>query len=84
MAKFIVKTMSITEAADIMRQAGIRGSAERVKFGIQQGVYPWGECIQMQNSPQCVVYSKLFFKWLEERGEEVPDDEEVTDKCETQ
>ena len=77
MAKLIVKTMSITEAADIMRQAGIRGSAERVKLGIQQGVYPWGECIQMENSPQCVVYAKLFFKWLKERGEEV-------EECETQ
>ena len=71
MPKLIVKTMSITEAADIMRQAGIRGSAERVKFGIQQGVYKWGECIQMPNSPQCVVYAKLFYEWLKERGEEV-------------
>lgn len=71
MAKIIVKTMTINEAADIMRQAGIRGSAERVKLGIQQGVYKWGDCIRMENSPQCVVYAKPFFEWLKERGEEV-------------
>ena len=68
--KYIVKTMSVEEAVDIMRQSGIKSSPEKVKLGIQQGVYTWGDCIQM-NAPSCTVYSKLFFKWLEERGEEV-------------
>ncbi len=71
MARYIVKTMSVEEAVDILRQSGIKSSPERVKLGIQQGVYTWGECVQM-NVPSCVVYSKLFFKWLEERGEEEP------------
>lgn len=76
MPRIIVKTMSVEETVDIMRQAGIRCSSDRIRFGIQQGIYPWGECVQMQNAPSTIVYSKLFFKWLEERGEKVEEVEE--------
>ena len=47
MPNIIVKTMNVEEAADLMRQAGIRTSAERVRMGIQQGVYPWGDAVKM-------------------------------------
>jgi len=70
MTNIIVKTMTPVEAADIMRQAGIRTSQERVRAGIKQGVYKWGECIMM-DGPNYTVYSKLFFAWLNERAEKV-------------
>lgn len=69
--RLIVETYSVEETVDLMRQAGIRMSPEKLKLGIQQGVYPFGECVMM-NAPQCVIYAKLFWKWMEERGEEVP------------
>ena len=68
MPNIIVKTMTTKEAVDLMRQAGIKTSVERVQAGIQQGVYPWGEFIQMAG-PTYTIYSRLFFEWLEARGE---------------
>lgn len=72
MPNIIVKTMNVEEAADLMRQAGIRTSAERVRMGIQQGVYPWGDAVKMGTMSH-IVYTKLFWKWMEERGECVSD-----------
>lgn len=77
MSRIIVKTLSLEETTDLMRQAGIRTSAEKVRQGILQGVYPWGECIQMK-APSCTVYQKMFFRWLKERGEEVPEHDAET------
>ena len=42
--------------------------------GIEQGVYPWGDCIKMR-SPEYTVYRKMFEQWMKERGETVEPDE---------
>lgn len=68
MPNIIVKTITVQEAADLMRQAGIKTSPEKVRAGIQQGVYPWGDCIQL-GGPVYTVYSRMFFEWLDARAE---------------
>lgn len=57
-----------------MREAGIRTGTDRVMAGIEQGVYPWGDCVKMR-SPEYTVYCKLFDRWIKERGEAVEPDE---------
>lgn len=69
MPNIIVKTMNVSEAVDLMQQAGIKTSVQKVYAGIQQGVYPWGECVQLER-PAYTVYSRLFFNWLKERAED--------------
>ena len=66
--KLIVRTIPVAEAVKEMRAAGIHVTEDKVRVGIEQGVYPWGDCIRMR-SPEYTVYYKLFSQWLRERGE---------------
>ena len=72
--KLIVQTMTVADAVKAMREAGIKTGPDRVMAGIEQGVYPWGDCIKMR-SPEYTVYRKMFEQWLKERGETVEPDE---------
>lgn len=72
--KLIVQTMTVADAVKVMREAGIKTGPDRVMAGIEQGVYPWGDCIKMR-SPEYTVYCKMFEQWLKERGETVEPDE---------
>lgn len=74
--KLIVQTMTVADAVKVMREAGIKTSPDRVMTGIEQGVYPWGDCIKMR-SPEYTVYCKMFEQWLKERGETIEPDEET-------
>jgi hypothetical protein len=65
----MISTPEINDVADavsLMRRAGIKTSPNKVKAGIEQGVYRWGEFIQLDRSPSYTVYNKPFFKWLNE------------------
>lgn len=72
--KLIVRTMTVADAVKVMRDAGIKSSPDRVMAGIEQGVYPWGDCIKLR-SPEYTVYQKMFEQWMKERGETVEPDE---------
>lgn len=64
----------MADAVKVMRDAGIKSSPDRVMAGIEQGVYPWGDCIKLR-SPEYTVYQKMFEQWIKERGETVEPDE---------
>lgn len=66
--------MTVADAVKVMRDAGIKSSPDRVMAGIEQGVYPWGDCIKLR-SPEYTVYRKMFEQWMKERGETVEPDE---------
>ena len=66
--------MTVADAVKGMREAGIKTSPDRVKAGIKQGVYPWGDCIKMR-SPEYTMYRKMFEQWMKERGETIEPDE---------
>ena len=66
--------MTVTDAVKAMRDAGIRSSPDRVMAGIEQGVYPWGDCVKLR-SLEYTVYRKMFEQWMKERGEMVEPDE---------
>lgn len=53
----MIRTMTILEAVDALRERGIKTSQEKVRQGIRQGVYPWGDCIKLR-SPEYTVYRK--------------------------
>lgn len=66
--------MTVADTVKVMRDAGIKSSPDRVMAGIEQGVYPWGDCIKLR-SPEYTVYQKMFEHWMKERGETVEPDE---------
>ena len=66
--------MTVADTVKVMRDAGIKSSPDRVMAGIEQGVYPWGDCIKLR-SPEYTVYRKVFEQWMKERGETVESDE---------
>lgn len=70
MAKYIVRTITVDEAAKRLQEAGMKISGQRLRAGIIQGVYPWGEHVKMKMD-EFTVYEKLFEKWMAERGEAV-------------
>lgn len=72
MAKYIVKTITVDEAVKRMQEAGMKISGQRIRAGIIQGVYPWGEHVKMKMD-EFTVYEKMFDRWLAERGEAVPE-----------
>ena len=77
MSNIIIRTMTITEAAKAMRDAGIRISEDRLRAGMEQGGYSWGDCVKMR-CPEYTVYQKLFYQWMKERGEPIENEEGET------
>lgn len=64
----MIRTMTILEAVDALRERGIKTSQEKVRQGIRQGVYPWGDCVELK-SPDYTVYAKLLEEWLDRRDD---------------
>lgn len=62
--------INASEAAQILRDAGLSISPERVRFGIQQKEFPWGNCILDENGekPRCYVYVKPLTEWMIANG----------------
>ncbi len=67
-AQYKIETMSIQETCDAMRELGIGMTNATVYRGIEQGVFPFGDCITGNKQKVYRVYRKLFEKWVEERA----------------
>ena len=63
-----VITMTPQAAVEVMRDAGISTSPETVRAGIKQGVFPFGDYIQVEKSPVYIIYKRKLEEWLEERS----------------
>lgn len=62
-----IETLNTVEAAEILRKIGLSTSAQKLRAGISQGVYPFGDCVQMTNS-EYTIYKKKFYDWIAERA----------------
>lgn len=67
-----VETLTPDAAVTIMRDAGISTSAETVRAGLKQGVFPFGDYIQAEKSPVFIIYRRKLEEWLEERAVKEP------------
>lgn len=60
-----------TEAAVIrLREAGMKISRETLRAGLEQRVFPFGDCVRAEKSPVCWVYRRLLEDWIAERFRE--------------
>ena len=64
---FFIKTITVQEAVERLRQYGLSMTVEKLKVGAAQGVYPFLDVVNMKNASFC-VYEKLFDEWCLERG----------------
>lgn len=59
--------MTVEEAAQKMRDMGMKISAKTLREALAQDKFPFGTYIKTEKSCVCFVYTRLFEKWAEER-----------------
>ena len=69
MTNYKVKVLTIEEATEILRAAGLSISPDTLRRGIKQGVYLFGTCIEGAKQRIFHVYEKLMEEWMKKRGE---------------
>lgn len=62
----VIRTLTPDEAAERLKKLGVSTSAQKIRAGLEQGVYPFGVRIQMKGNVY-EIYERLFNKWVEER-----------------
>lgn len=67
----IIETITAVQATERLRALGMKISPDMVRRGIQQKIFPFGDCIMHDDSPRCFIYTKLFEKWIAERAETI-------------
>lgn len=67
----MIKTVTPARAAEILREHGMRTSAETLKYGLAQNKFPFGEAVvSPQGTYTFYIYERLFMQWIQEREEE--------------
>ena len=61
-----IRTITVEATTNRMRDMGISIKADTVRRGIQQGVFPFGICIECAKQPRFIVYEKKFEQWAAE------------------
>lgn len=65
----MIRTLTPAAAAQYLRERGMSTSAETLRAGIQQGVFPFGTCVEMPSgSATYTIYQRLLDQWIEERA----------------
>lgn len=66
----MIKVLTAQEAAERLRAAGLRISPETVREGIQQGTFPFGDCVMGDGRPKwCYVYENKLERWIQDKEE---------------
>ena len=64
----MIETITPRRAAEILRDNGMKTSAETIQNGLQQGVFPFGECIMQENDKRTFyIYKAKLDEWIAER-----------------
>lgn len=61
-----IETLTVKQAVDELRELGMNITPDRLRAGINQGVFPFGICIKMKNF-EFEIYRVPFEKWIAER-----------------
>lgn len=68
----MIYTITPKEAVDRLRALGMNTSETAIRNGLEQGKYPYGECILFQDGAKQTrrfyIYEKLFNEWIAERS----------------
>lgn len=65
----VIETLTPKEAVEELRSMGMKISIDTLRDGIEQKIFPFGDCIQTKNgNPVYEIYRKKFDAWVEEIG----------------
>lgn len=65
-----IRVLTIAEACQVLAEYGMSISPERMRFGLQQNVFPFGDAVKMQKW-EYAVYEKKLLEWIAERAEKI-------------
>lgn len=61
----MIEVLTAAEATERLRAEGLRISPETVRAGIQQGVFPFGDCVMENEKVKwCYVYQTKLDAWI--------------------
>ena len=74
MKKELPPQITVETAATILRKNGFKMSVDKLRAGLVQGIYPFGDVVQRHDGMlknDCYdVYTVLLEKWIKERTEQ--------------
>lgn len=62
-----ITTLNAQQTAEVLRSLGMKVSPEKVRNGIQQGAYPFGDYIMIDRQPSVTIYEPLLRDWIAAR-----------------
>lgn len=64
----MIKVIKPEEAAEILKKHGYKSATPvKIRQGLIQGVFPFGNAIQMSSNVVYDIYYELLMKWIKER-----------------
>lgn len=63
----MIETLTPQEAAEELRARGLRTSPEIIRAGLEQHVFPFGDCITTEKGARYYIYREFFERWANER-----------------
>ena len=64
----MIETLTVAETTQLLRSLGMKISPGTIYLGIEQGTFPWGDCIRSkEGNPTYFVYRVLLEDWIAER-----------------
>ena len=66
----LMRVIKAEEAAEILKEHGYNSAnAVKVKMGLEQGVFPFGQAIHMGKQTVYDIYEKQLMDWIKERSD---------------
>ena len=62
-----LRTLNVNETVQRLREHGLSIGPEVLELGIQQGVFPFGVCVQKVQR-KFFIFEKLLDSWIAERA----------------
>lgn len=64
----MIEALTAAEATERLRAEGLRISPETLRSGIQQGVFPFGDCVMDGDKVKwCYIYRTRLDAWIAEK-----------------
>ena len=64
----MIEVLTAQEATERLRAEGLKISADTIRQGIQQGVFPFGDCIVVDGKIKwCYIYAAKLDAWIEDK-----------------
>lgn len=65
----MIRAIQVKEAVEILKEHGFTVTVNRLNMGLRQGVYPFGDAVEMPSGSWVyAIYTTLLYKWIEERS----------------